>query len=94
MVESSVAAITQVESVFCSHVSTIHVTMLRLLKGVLFTHCSLLILDSCRTKHITKYHFIREGGDNREIKLKHCNIEEQLAGIFTKELSLRCKRMQ
>ena len=40
-----------------------------------------------RTKHIKiKYHFIREAEANKEIKLKHCKTEEQLADIFTKAL--------
>ena len=40
-----------------------------------------------RTKHINlKYHFTRETEANKEIKLKHCRTEEQLADIFTKAL--------
>lgn len=41
-----------------------------------------------RTKHIdTRYHFIRELVNNREINLQHCRSEEQLADIFTKALA-------
>ena len=40
-----------------------------------------------RTKHISiKYHFLREVEANKEIELKHCKTEEQLADIFTKAL--------
>ena len=40
-----------------------------------------------RTKHISiKYHFIREAEANKEIELKHCKTEEQVADIFTKAL--------
>ena len=41
-----------------------------------------------RKKHIdTRYHFIRELVNNREINLQHCRSEEQLADIFTKALA-------
>ncbi|PON60182.1 hypothetical protein PanWU01x14_155070 [Parasponia andersonii] len=40
-----------------------------------------------KTKHIgIKYHFIRKAEANKEIELKHCKTEEQLADIFTKAL--------
>ena len=40
-----------------------------------------------RTKHIdTRYHFIRELVDSREINLHHCILEEKLVDIFTKAL--------
>ena len=40
-----------------------------------------------RTKYIdTRYHFIRELVNSREINLQHCRSEEQLADIFTKAL--------
>ena len=40
-----------------------------------------------RTKHIdTKFHYIRELVNNREIFLQHCKIEEQYADILTKPL--------
>ena len=41
-----------------------------------------------RTKHnYTRYHFIRELVNNRQINLQHCRSEEQLADIFTKALA-------
>ena len=41
-----------------------------------------------RTKHInTRYHFISELVNNREISLEYCRSEDQLADIFTKALS-------
>ena len=41
-----------------------------------------------RTKHIdTRYHFIRELVNNREINLQHCRSEDQFADIFTKPLA-------
>ena len=41
-----------------------------------------------RTKHIdTRYHFIRELVNNREIDLQHCRSEKQLANIFTEALA-------
>ena len=41
-----------------------------------------------RTKHIAiKYHFIREAGATKEIKLDYCRTEDQIANIFTKTLS-------
>lgn len=40
-----------------------------------------------RTKHIAiKHHFLREVSANKEIELKYCKTEEQLADIFTKAL--------
>lgn len=40
-----------------------------------------------KTKHISiKYHFLREVEANKEIKLKHCKIEEHLVDIITKAL--------
>lgn len=40
-----------------------------------------------RTKHMgIKYHFIGDTETNKEIELKHCRIEDQLADIFTKAL--------
>lgn len=40
-----------------------------------------------RTKYINiKYHTIREAEANKEIELKHCKIEEQLADIIIKAL--------
>jgi hypothetical protein len=37
-----------------------------------------------KTKHIAiKHHFLREVSTNKEIELKYCKIEEQLADIFT-----------
>ena len=41
-----------------------------------------------RKKQIdTRYHFIRELVNNREINLQHCRSKEQLADIFTKALA-------
>jgi len=40
-----------------------------------------------RTKHIeTKFHYIRELVNNREIFLEHCRTQEQIADILTKPL--------
>jgi hypothetical protein len=40
-----------------------------------------------RTKHIAiKYHFIREAETTKQIQLKYCTTEEQIADIFTKAL--------
>ena len=40
-----------------------------------------------KTKHIdTRYHFIRELVNNKEICLEFCRYEDQLADIFTKPL--------
>jgi hypothetical protein len=40
-----------------------------------------------RTKHIAiKYHFIREAEATKQIQLKYCTTEEQIADIFTKAL--------
>lgn len=40
-----------------------------------------------RTKHIAiKYHFIREAGETKEIRLEYCQTEDQIADIFTKAL--------
>lgn len=40
-----------------------------------------------KTKHINiKYHFIREAEANKEIQLRYCSSEVQLADIFTKAL--------
>ncbi|XP_071694431.1 uncharacterized protein [Rutidosis leptorrhynchoides] len=40
-----------------------------------------------RTKHIDiKYHFLREVTAKKEIELKYCKTEEQIADIFTKAL--------
>ena len=40
-----------------------------------------------RTKHIdTKFHYIRELGNNGEIILKHCRTQEQFADILSKLL--------
>ena len=41
-----------------------------------------------RTKHIKiKFHFVREAEAESEIKLVHCNSENQIADILTKALS-------
>ena len=41
-----------------------------------------------KTKHIdTRYHFIRELVNNKEICLEFCRSEDQLADIFTKPLA-------
>jgi hypothetical protein len=38
-------------------------------------------------QHISiKYHFIREAQERKEVALKHCSSEEQVADIFTKGL--------
>ena len=54
-----------------------------------FSHS--IIKESCvqkRTKHIdTRFHFIRELVNNKEICLEFCRYEEQLADIFTKPLA-------
>ena len=40
-----------------------------------------------RTKHIAiKYHFIRDAEAAKEIQLKYCRTEDQVADIFTKAL--------
>ena len=40
-----------------------------------------------RTKHIKiKYHFVREAEKEKEVKLVHCNSEDQVADILTKAL--------
>lgn len=40
-----------------------------------------------KTEHIKiKYHFIREAQERKEVELKHCSSEEQVADIFTKVL--------
>ena len=40
-----------------------------------------------RTKHIAiKYHFLRETTANKDIEIKYCNTEDQVADIFTKAL--------
>ena len=40
-----------------------------------------------RTKHIKiKYHFIQEAETENEIRLVHCNSEDQIANILTKAL--------
>ena len=40
-----------------------------------------------RSKHIdTRYHFIRELVNNKEISLTFCSSKEQLEDIFTKPL--------
>ena len=41
-----------------------------------------------RTKHIKiKYHFVREVEKEKEVKLIHCNLEDQVVDILTKSLS-------
>ncbi|XP_071704142.1 uncharacterized protein [Rutidosis leptorrhynchoides] len=41
-----------------------------------------------RTKHINvKYHVIREAEKNREVKLKYCTSDDQLADMLTKSLT-------
>ena len=48
-------------------------------KNPVFHNCS---------KHIElKFHFIREKVKEKEIKLKFCKTEDQLADIFTKPIS-------
>lgn len=40
-----------------------------------------------RSKHIKiKYHAVREGEREKEIRLEHCNSEFQIADILTKAL--------
>ena len=40
-----------------------------------------------RSKHIdTRYHFIRECIDKKEVKLKYVTTQDQVADIFTKSL--------
>ncbi|BBG94392.1 NAD(P)-binding Rossmann-fold superfamily protein [Prunus dulcis] len=40
-----------------------------------------------RTKHIAiKHHFLREVSANKEVELKYCKTEEQIADIFTKAI--------
>ena len=40
-----------------------------------------------RTKHIKiKYHFVREAEAEGEVRIVHCNSEEQVADILTKAL--------
>ena len=40
-----------------------------------------------RSKHIdTRYHFIRESIDNKEVELKYIKTHDQVAYIFTKSL--------
>ncbi|CAL2254987.1 unnamed protein product [Prunus armeniaca] len=40
-----------------------------------------------KTKHIAiKHHFLREVSANKEVELKYCKTEEQIADIFTKAL--------
>ena len=40
-----------------------------------------------RKKHIAiQYHFLRETTTNKDIELKYCNTENQVADIFTKAL--------
>ncbi|CAL2249531.1 unnamed protein product [Prunus armeniaca] len=40
-----------------------------------------------KTKHITiKHHFLRKVSANKEVELKYCKTEEQIADIFTKAL--------
>ncbi|KAL2491108.1 Uncharacterized protein Adt_26736 [Abeliophyllum distichum] len=48
-----------------------------------------------KTKHIgIKHHFIREAEANKEIELKHCRTEEQLADIFTKAFSITKRKIR
>ncbi|KAI5323418.1 hypothetical protein L3X38_032490 [Prunus dulcis] len=40
-----------------------------------------------RTKHIAiRHHFLREVSKNKEVELKYCKTDEQIADIFTKAL--------
>jgi len=42
-----------------------------------------------RSKHIeTKFHFLRDQGNNGKLEIKHCKTDEQIADLLTKPLKL------